>query len=396
MKYDFDEVIDRRGSQCIKWDGGDLIRKYGITKRFDADTIPLFVADMDFACPQPVLEALRTRVDQRMFGYSSHLTDSAYSDAVVAWFSRRQKWKITPGDLVYCPGTVYALDVAVKAYTKPHEGVIIQRPVYSPFTKVIEKNGRVVVNNELINDGGYYTMDFEDLEAKASNPDTTLMFLCSPHNPVGRIWQPEELRKVARICAEHQVVLISDEIHGDLIRVHETFFPIANIADDENIIVCTAINKTFNLAGLHCSNIVIRNSRLRRQFQHQLGMAAPSPFAISALIAAYNESEEWLEQLKAYIDGNFEFLEQYLKGNMPEVVFRMPEGTYIAWLDFSGYGIDADEVHRRIYDKANVALEGGKRFGEQSVMFQRLCLPVPRSILHEALRRIKEQFRLPT
>jgi len=393
MRYNFDEIIERKGTNSIKWDAGDMIKKYGITQRFDEDSIPLFVADMDFACPQPVVEALRDRVDQRIFGYTTHSTDHTYFEAIVQWFERRQQWSIDPGSIVYSPGTVHALSIAVRAFTNPGDGVIIQRPVYSPFTTVIKGNNRVVVNNELINTNGYYTIDFRDLEEKAKHPYTRLMFLCSPHNPVGRIWKPEELERVVDICIEHDVILISDEIHGDLIRCDETFYPVANISKDERIIVCTAINKTFNLAGLHCSNIVINDALLRKKYQHELGMQTPSPFAISALIAAYTKGEEWLDQLKEYIDGNFEFLEQFISEHMPEIKFRVAEGTYIGWLDFSNYNLSPAEVHDRIYNKANVILEDGRRFGEKSADFQRICLPSPKVLIKTAMERIYQQFK---
>jgi len=394
MTYNFDEIIDRHGTNSIKWEAGELLLKYGITERFDEDSIPLFVADMDFACPQPVLDALQTRVNQRMFGYTWHATSTDYIEAIQNWFKRRQNWEINEEYVVYSPGTVHALDIAVKAFTSAGEGVIIQRPVYSPFTRVVEENGRVIVNNELLNNEGYYTIDFDDLEEKVKEPGNTMMIICSPHNPVGRIWQPEELTRMAEACAANDVVLVSDEIHGDLIRQNQTFYPIAKHADTENIVICTAINKTFNLAGLHCSNIIISNLELREKYTKHMGMQFPSPFTISALIAAYDESEDWLEQLKDYLDGNFEFLQNFLNEKMPKVKFWMPEGTYIAWLDFSGYGLDPQDVHDRIYIEANVVLEDGKMFGEESEHFQRICLPTPRSILVEAMERIAEQFDL--
>jgi cystathionine beta-lyase len=390
--YNFDELINRRGTNSIKWEAGELLRKFGITQRFDRDSIPLFVADMDFACPQPVIEALRRRVDQRIFGYTWHGTSPGYIEAIQNWFRRRQDWEIRAEDIVYSPGTVHALDVAVKAITKPGDGVIIQRPVYAPFTRVVEDNARVVKNNELVNNDGYYTVDFEDLERIAGDHSTTLMILCSPHNPVGRIWNPDELKRMAEICRNNNVILVSDEIHGDLIRKDQTFYPIANLAGTENMIICTAINKTFNLAGLHCSNIVITNPELRERYVKHMGMQFPSPFTISALIAAYNESEDWLEELKGYIDGNFDFLEQFLAKHMPQVRFRKPEGTYIAWLDFSDYSLDPEEIHDRIYMKANVVLEDGRMFGEGSEQFQRICLPTPRALLMEAMERIAGEF----
>ncbi|MBN2282217.1 MAG: pyridoxal phosphate-dependent aminotransferase [Candidatus Marinimicrobia bacterium] len=392
MQYNFDEIINRRGTNSIKWDAGDLLKKIGITERFDEQTISLWVADMDFACPPAVLAALRKKIDQRMFGYTAHYTSPDYYGALINWFSRRMNWKIHPEEIVYCPGTVHALNVAVRAFTKPGDGIIIQRPVYAPFTKAIEENNRNVVNNELINADCYYTMDFADLEEKAKDLKNTMMILCSPHNPVGRIWNADELRRIAQICRENNVLLIADEIHGDLIRCDQTFTSIANVADTDNIVIGTAINKTFNVAGLHVSNIVIKNKELREKFQNTLGMASPSPFGIATLIAAYNESEDWLEQLKVYIDGNFDLLEKYLAEKLTKVKYRRPEGTYMAWLDFSGYGLSPEEVHKKIYVDANVTLEDGKVFGKGSEHFQRICLPSPGPLLKEALDRIVKQF----
>jgi len=388
MKYNFDEIIDRHGTNSLKWDCRDLLIKLGFTERYDDETIPLFVADMDFACPQPVLDALHRRVEQKMFGYTYHLSDERYINALQRWFKRRQNWDIVPDSVVYSPGTVHALHVAVRAFTKPGDKIIIQRPVYAPFTSVIEKNRRIVANNELINDHNFYRINFNELEDLAKDPKTTMMILCSPHNPVGRIWSPEELKQINDICRKNGIILVSDEIHGDLIRCNAEFYPVANIGDTENIIVCTAINKTFNTAGLHCSNIIIENPDLRKSFQNEMGIQSPSPFAISALIAAYEDGEEWLEQLKAYLDGNFDFLEAFLEKKMPWVRFRKPEGTYIAWLDFSASGLSPDEVHDKIYNKANVFLEDGKLFGAGSEHFQRLCVPTPRKRLEMALERI--------
>jgi len=396
MKYNFDEIINRRGTNSIKWDAGDLLKKFGITERFDDETISLWVADMDFACPPAVLDALHKKIDQKMFGYTSQTTSSDYNDAIVNWFKRRMDWEINSDEIVYCPGTVHALHVAVRAFTKPGDNIIIQRPVYSPFTKAIEENGRKVINNELINTDCYYTIDFEDLEEKASKPYTTMMILCSPHNPVGRIWNADELVQIAKICKENNVLLIADEIHGDLIRCNQTFTPIAQVADTGNMILCTAINKTFNVAGLHVSNIIIKNKKLRDKFQKTLGMASPSPFGIASLIAAYNESEDWLDELKKYIDGNIELLEKYLSDKLTKVKYHRPEGTYMVWLDFSDYGLSPEEVHKKIYVDANVTFEDGKLFGKGSEHFQRICLPSPRPLLKEALDRIAKQFEKVT
>lgn len=392
MIYNFDKLINRRGTGSIKWDGAELVKKFGISERFDEDSIPLFVADMDFPCPQPVVNALQKCVDRQIYGYSTHLAHPEYFEAIQGWFRRHYSWEIDKEHIVYSPGTVEALYIAVKAFTKPGEGVILQSPVYRPFYSSITDNGRNVVNNPLKNEEGFYRIDFEDLEKKAADPQTKLLLLCSPHNPVGRIWNNEELDKMADICQMHDVIMVADEIHGDLIRQNAVFIPLRMVSAYKKIISLTAINKTFNVAGLHCTNVIIEDARIRKAFNKELGMKLPSPFAMEALIAAYNEGQEWLDQLKNYIDGNFDFLKNFLATRMPEVLFSIPEGTYMGWMDFRGYGLDPKEVHRRIYVEANVILEDGDMFGTEGTGFQRICLPTPRSILEEALERIAKQF----
>jgi cystathionine beta-lyase len=392
MRYNFDEIIDRWGTNSIKWEAGELLLRFGLTERFDEETIALWVADMDFPCPAPVIEALHARVDRLMFGYSSHMTSPDYVEAIQGWFQRHHDWEIPAEAIVYSPGTVTALDVVVKAFTAEGDGVIVQRPVYRPFMTSVEGNGRRVVSNSLVNDDNYYTIDFDDLERKARDPRNTMFILCSPHNPVGRVWTPEELTRMAEICLENDVVLVSDEIHGDLIRRDQTHYPICTLVDDDRLIACTAINKTFNTAGLHVSNIVIKDQVMRERFSETMGMKMPSPLAIAALIAAYNEGEEWLEQVNAYIDDNLAFLGSFLAERMPEVRYRIPEGTYIGWMDFRGYGLTPAEVHKRIYVDANVVLEDGEMFGPEGLGFQRICVPSPQSLLQEALERIAAQF----
>ena len=392
MNYNFDEIISRKGTHSVKWEAGELLKQFGLTERFDEETISLFVADMDFPCPQAVIDALHARVDRLMFGYSLHTTTPDYTEAIQGWFRRRHGWEICADSIVYSPGTVEAVNVAVKAYSEPRDGVIIQRPVYSPFTTAITKNQRVVVNNRLLHTDGYYTINFDDLEAKAKDPHNKLFILCSPHNPVGRVWTPEELVRMAEICLANDVVLISDEIHGDLVRKGVTHYPICTLVDDDRLIACTATNKTFNMAGLHCSNIIINNARLREKFTEQMGFKTPTPFAITALIAAYNEGEEWLAQVNQYIDGNLAFLQEFLAEHMPQVKFRIPEGTYIGWMDFSAYGLSPEDIHDRIYNRANVVLEDGKLFGDEGLEFQRICVPSPRPLLRQAWERIADQF----
>lgn len=392
MNYNFDEIVNRRGTYSIKWDGGKLLKEIGLTERYDEETIPLFTADMDLPVPQPLLDALHKTVDHRIFGYS--IFPDEYFEAIQHWFKTRHDWDILQEEIIYSPGTVHALNIAVKAFTNPEDGIIIQRPVYPPFTSAIEANGRQVLNNALKCDSnGYYQIDFADFEEKAKDEKTKMFILCNPHNPTGRVFTVEELRKLADICAENDVKIVADEIHGDLTRRNQTFIPIAKVAGNtDGIITFTAINKTFNVAGLHCTNVIISNPELRKTFQKVMGMHLPSPFTVSALIAVYNEGEEWLEQLKEYIDGTMEWVVKFLAERMPKVKVSIPEGTYIMWMDFSNYQLSPEEVHDRIYNKANVLLEDGKMFGEEGLPFQRICIPSPRPIIKEALERIAKEF----
>jgi cysteine-S-conjugate beta-lyase len=392
MKYNFDEIVNRRGTYSVKWDGGELIKKMGLTERYDENTIPLFTADMDLPVPQPLIDALHKTVDHRIFGYS--IFPNEYFEAIQHWFKKRHEWEIQKEEILFSPGTVHALTVAVRAFTQPGDGIIIQRPVYPPFTSAIEANGRELLNNALIcNEDGYYQIDFADFEEKAKDEKTKMFILCNPQNPTGRIFNKDELRRLSEICEKNNVLIIADEIHGDLTRSNQTFIPIAKASDQQgHIITFTAINKTFNVAGLHCTNVIISDSEHRKTFGSVMGMHLPSPFTVSALIAVYHEGEDWLEQLKEYIDGTMEWVVDFLADRMPRVKVRIPEGTYIMWMDFSGYGLTPEEVHDRIYNKANVLLEDGKMFGEEGLHFQRICIPSPRPIIKEAFERIAREF----
>lgn len=347
---------------------------------------------MDLPIPQPIIEALHNTVDHKIFGYS--ILPEEYFEAIQHWFKKRHDWDIQKEEIIYCPGTVYATNIAVKTLTNPGNGIIIQRPVYPPFTRAIVENDRKVLNNALKRDEeGYYSIDFEDFEAKAKDENTKMFILCNPHNPTGRIFKQDELKKLSDICAENNVLIVADEIHGDLIRRDQTFVPIAKVADHvDHLITFTAINKTFNLAGLHCTNVIISNPDIRKTFSEGMGMKSASPFSVSALIAAYREGEEWLEQLKEYLDGTMEWVVQFLAKRMPKVKVRIPEGTYVMWMDFSAYGIAPEEVHERIYHKANVILEDGIMFGKEGLQYQRICIPSPRPMIIEAFERIAKEF----
>ncbi len=387
----FDTVLNRRNTNSVKWDGGELIKAYGFTERFDDETLPLFIADMDFPVAEPIVNAMQKVIDNKIFGYS--IIPNEYYVAIQSWFEKKYNWQINREHIVYSPGTVNAINTCVKAFTDSEDGIIIQRPSYPPFATAITNNGRIIVDNHLIQTENYqYQIDFEDLETKAKDPKNKLLILCNPHNPTGRVFTKEELIKISEICERNNLIIISDEIHGDLIRRDTIFHPLAAITKYENIITLTAINKTFNVAGLHCTNAIIPNETLRKKYEAVQGMQSPTPFATAALIAAYTESEEWLEQLKEYLDGTYEWVDHFLKEQMPQVKYSIPEGTYVLWLDFSGYQLSPEEVHDRIYNKANVVLEDGKMFGNEYLDFQRICLPSPRSIVQEAFERIAKEF----
>lgn len=394
MKYNFDEPIDRRGTYSTKWDARDLLINIGSTDQYNDDTIPLFVADMDFQSPQPILDACHRVIDRnRMFGYSTYVCVPEYFEAITNWFKTRNNWEISPEEILYVNGTVEAVKLSILAFSNEGDGVIIQPPVYYPFAKKINETKRKIVENRLINNDGYYTMDFDDLEAKAKNPDNKILILCSPHNPVGRVWNREELAQVSEICLRNDVIVVTDEIHGDIIRKGEVFLPLAMAGSNDNLVTLTAINKTFNLAGLQCTNAVIKNPDLRKKFKKMLGWLNPTPFAIAALIAAYTESDDWLTQVNEYIDGNIDWVLDFLQREMPKVKCYRPEGTYILWLDFRGYGLSQEELRQKIYVDANVMLKSGSIFGEETGFgFERMCIPTRRALIQEALLRIRREF----
>lgn len=382
----------------MKWDGPSLMESFfpGIGE-CEKEPLCVFTADMDFQCAESIREELQKIVDRNLYGYTG-LAPTAevckpYYDAVTGWFKRHYGWEIAPETIVYTPGTVNAVDIAIKTFSKEGEGVLINPPIYGPFAMSIEGAGRKVVRSPLINTGGYYTVDFADFEEKAKDPNTKIFILCSPHNPTGRIWTPEELRRMYGICTANGVVVVTDEIHGDLIRKGETFHPMATVVDGKNLVSCTAANKTFNLADLKTTNVVIRDPEMRAQYSKSLGFTFPNIFTIAATIGAYNGGQEWLDQVRDYLDGTIDWVLDFVKEKMPRVKIRRPEGTYVLWMDFRGYGLTPDEVNDRILKKAGVVLERGEMFDQElGAGFQRICVPTQRAVIQECFRRMEEVF----
>lgn len=401
--YDFDEVIDRRHapySYSSKWSTSAATAEHNGLPAITDDHIALFTADMDFRCAAPIVDALRATADHGVFGYSTLDGCERYHAAVTGWFARRDGWKINPDLMTFCAGTVRALQYAIEAFTRPGEGVIIQRPVYPPFAGSVEDAGRALLDNHLVRqvDGAetgdlYYTMDFEGLEKLAARPDATMLILCNPHNPVGRVWTSEELERVADICTRNGVMIVADEIHGDLLRPGVRMRHLAQVAPYARVMTCTAVNKTFNLAGLSATNVVFSDARDRVRFERAMRFSEPTPFGISAVIAAYEQGEPWLEQCLSYLDGSIDAVLGFFAERLPDVHVRRPEGTYVLWFDFEdrcrALGIDGAELHRRIYEEAKVILQDGVKFDPRDgEFFQRMCVPSPRSVLMEACERI--------
>ena len=392
MKYDFDRCIERVDSFSLKWSKNSLKRFFG---KDDDDLLPLWVADMDFECPRPVIEAVKKEAEEGVYGYNWHITPT-YLDAVTGWMDRRHQWKVDPKWIVYSPGIVPAINIIVQTFSNIGDKVIIQPPVYSPFFSTVTNNGRQPLLNQLIYENQRYSFDFEDFERKAKDPRTKMFILCNPHNPVGRVWSKEDLKKLGDICLENDILIISDEIHNDLILPGKSHILFSTISEEleRKTIVCTAPSKTFNMAGLQVSNIIIPNEKMRESFRHTIsyknGISVPNSFGIVAMVAAYNEGEEWLEQVLRYIDLNFQFLKEFVHNKLPEVKYVEPEGTYLGWLDFNSLGLNDEELKNLILNKANVALEGGNIFGLGGEGFQRINVACPKVLLEEGMKRIKK------
>ena len=384
-KYDFDSVIDRKNTNSLKFD-------FSAERGKPTDVLPLWVADMDFRAPEPVLEALHRSVEHGIFGYSD--VKSEYYETVCRWFSRRFHWQPEAQWLVKTPGVVFALAMAVRALTRPGEAVLIQPPVYYPFFGVIRDNDRIVVENELLYQNGRYSIDFEDFERKIVERNVKLFLLCSPHNPVGRVWSLEELQEVGRICRKHHVYVVSDEIHCDFAfdeKPHHIFLA-ANPDLAEQTIVCTAPSKTFNLAGLQVSNIWIPSGQIRTAFLKEIdrsGYSQLNSLGLVACQAAYASGEAWLTQCRKYLRDNLDYLRSFLADQIPEIKLVEPDGTYFAWLDCSGLGFTQSQLDDFCVNHAKLWLDAGHIFGGNGGKFQRVVLACPRSTLEQALHQLR-------
>ncbi|MDR1171211.1 MAG: pyridoxal phosphate-dependent aminotransferase [Bacteroidales bacterium] len=387
MKYNFDEIVSRRNSHSCKWDSAA-----------DDRVLPMWIADMDFRTAPPVIEALERRVRHGIFGYAK--TPQACFDAVTGWFERRHHFTFRKEWMLFTTGVVPALSAVIKALTVPGDRVIVQTPVYNCFFSSIRNNGCETVSNQLAYQDGAYTVDFDDLEKKASDPQAKLFLLCSPHNPAGRVWSREELTRIGKICLENGVTVVSDEIHCDLVYPGHQHIPFASVSEDflQHSVTCTAPGKTFNLAGLQVANIHAADETIRKKIDRALNInevCEIGPFAVEALMAAYNDGEEWLEELKKYLHDNYLFLTDFFEKRLPQFPVLPLEGTYLAWVDCSVLRQSSTVIADTLLEKENLWVNAGTMYGAGGENFIRLNIACRRELLAEGLHRISRRILKP-
>lgn len=393
MKYNFDEMIDRRNTNAMNTDG---FRKYLFKDREgelsfpykDEEFIRMWIADMEFATPPEIVDAIKGRLDARIFGYSQ-VFDPAYYNSVVDWTRHYYDWSFPQEQLMTSPGIIPALYELCGYLCKPDEKVLILTPSYAFFQSAVEHHHLQLVCSELLDDGGHYSIDYDDVETKARDEKVTLCIFCNPHNPTGRLWTEEELRRIGEICISNDVWIISDEIHCDLLRSGLVHTPLAKLfPDSDRIVTCMAPSKTFNMAGLMFSNVIIPHDELRAVWQAR-HYCFKNPLSITAAQAAYQHGHQWLAELKHYLDANFAYTKAFLEANLPGAVFRIPEATYLAWIDIRHYVSDEEDLPLLFAAKAGVLLEDGSMFVANAKGYIRLNLACPRAVLEEGLRRIE-------
>ena len=384
--YDFDKIINRAETNNVKYD----LREAYFGK---GEVLPMWVADMDFETPDFIRQAIIERAKHPIYGYS--FRPEAYFNSIIKWVKRRHSWQLKKDWILFAPGIVPALNLATMAYTKAGDGILVQPPVYFPFFTAVTNHNRKLIENQLVFHDGKYIIDFDDLERKARN--TRMFFLSNPHNPVGRLWTTEELQKIGEICVKNEVIIIADEIHCDLILPGHTYTPMASISPDisRNTVTCIAPSKTFNIAGMATSSVIIEDEELRKKFADTIEavhVGSGNLFGNIASVAAYTHGDKWLDELLLYIDKNFKLLDEFLKNEIPLLGLVKAEATYLAWIDFRKTGLSDDEIKRKLLDQANLGLSPGPIFGSGGEGFQRMNLATPRSNVVKALENLKAAF----
>lgn len=385
MTYNFDTIINRYNTNSLKFDGAAEREK-------PEGLLPLWVADMDFSAPLEVIVDIQNAVAHGIFGYSEPKAD--YFAAVIDWFSSRFNYTVQTNGIVLAPGLVFGLAQAVRAFTQTNDAVMIQTPVYYPFYSVVESNNRKLVTTSLIYSEGKYSIDFADFEQKIIANNVKLFLLCSPHNPVGRVWTRSELEQMNEICVRHNVIVVSDEIHCDFVWNEHTHICFGRV--NENAIVATAPSKTFNLAGLQASHIFVKNETLRKKLIEEINRSGYHQLNTLALVSsqsAYAKGAEWLAQLKLYLEGNIRFVQEFLTTHLPKIKLVEAQATYLLWLDFSAYKLTQVELDRKIIDEAKLWLNSGTMFGAEGEGFQRINIASPRAVIEQALKQLEQAFR---
>ena len=385
MKYDFDRVVKRRGTTSTKWD-----YMPGVPK--NNDVLPMWVADMDFMLPQPVIEVLKEKVEHGIYGYTYR--SSSYFESITGWFKRRHSWEIKEEWLTHSPGVLPAISLTLLTFTNPGDKIILQPPVYPPFHTVVENNGRKLVYNQLKKQNGLYVMDYQDLERKIDD-QVKMIILCSPHNPGGRVWNEDELLRFGEICLKRNILIISDEIHCDLLFKGYKHTPLASLSEElaQNTITCISASKTFNMGGLTTSANIIPNPQKREFFNNTLEnmeLDTGNLFGMAAMEAAFGYGDEWLDELLEYLEGNLDYLVKYFKERIPLIKPMIPQGTYLVWLDCRELNLTPPELMNFMINTAKVRLNDGQTFGPGGEGFLRMNIACPRSTLEEGLKRIEE------
>lgn len=394
-KYDFNEIIDRSNTQCLKWDFLPQFFGKKVRQGDPSKLLPFWIADMDFRAPEPLIVALEHRIKHGIFGYSGF--SSSYYESVISWFKRRHNWNIQKEWFVYTPGIIPALNFIIQEFSEVGDKILVQNPVYYPFFESIKNNRRQIQLNPLKIVKNHYEMDFDNLKQQIEGPKVKIMILCSPHNPVGRVWSSDELKKIGKICLDHNILLISDEIHSDIVYPGHKHINLASISEElsDQIITCTSASKTFNLAGLQTSNIIIKNEQIRNRFKQRVlsaGINEPNPIGALATEICYNECEDWFDQLLVYLQSNLEYVKNYIQANLSDIKIFEPEGTYLLWMDFRAWNKNYQELEDFMLNKAQVALDEGYIFGPEGEGFERINIATPKAYLIECLNRIYRAY----
>lgn len=383
MKYDFDKIIPRRGTNSVKW---DVAKEDGV--------IPMWVADMDFQAAPCIRQAMKERVDHGVFGYT--LVPNSYYESIISWFDRRHQWHIDRNWILYTSGVVPTISAIIKALTEPGDKVLVQTPVYNCFFSSIRNNGCTTAENALVRKGNSYEIDFDDFERLAADEKTKVFLLCNPHNPAGRVWTPDELSRMNDICLRHGVKVIADEIHCELIMPGYKFTPFAAVskACQDNCITTNSPTKSFNIAGLQIANIITNNDTIKRKIDRAINInevCDVNPFGVIALQAAYNEGESWIDQLNLYLWENYKVLKDFFQEHLPKLQVLKLEGTYLVWVDISTTGLKADELTNELLQQGKVMVNSGTMYGKTTgANYLRLNIAMPRSLMLEALQRIAQ------